>query len=210
MLIDLFGGGRSDAAFKRAKEGNNLSWLYAENVERAEFLESLGLGPNALFTSRSQGKRWIDQTPQYTLMADVLADMFPGAFFLHILRDGHRVVNSMVNISSRLSDDERTRLHLPPWATDFNEACKAWRQFVEASMSFSATYPTRCLTVVHEELVANTEKGFDEIFRFIGVPYEEAPANFLRFNRINSSFGDSRGVAVQERPDPWNEWSGLS
>ena len=48
------------------------------------------MGANALFSSRSGGKRWIDQTPYYVFMTEVLVRMFPG-LFLHVLRDGRNV-----------------------------------------------------------------------------------------------------------------------
>src|SRR4026208_856540 len=38
-------------------------WFQKEAVGKSEFLGFLGLGLNALFTSRSEGKRWIEQTP---------------------------------------------------------------------------------------------------------------------------------------------------
>src|SRR2546428_139660 len=34
-------------------------WLHKQGVTREEFFEYVGLGINALFTSRSMGKRWI-------------------------------------------------------------------------------------------------------------------------------------------------------
>src|SRR5918995_5110059 len=129
ILDDLFGNDRFYEAFKRAKSLPGGTWLQEQDVERDEFLKYLGLGLNALFTSRSQGRRWIDNTPSYTLMVDVLADMFPGAVFLHILRDGRRVVHSMMNFANRLADAHiadyvRTK-QLPSWATvDFREMCK--------------------------------------------------------------------------------------
>jgi Sulfotransferase family len=70
-------------------------WLAAERVEPAELVAYLGMGVNALFTSRSEGKRWIDKASVNTMIVDVLAEMFPGALSLHILRDGRRVAHSL-------------------------------------------------------------------------------------------------------------------
>ena len=71
------------------------TFIPTNGVGHEEFFSSLGLGVNALISSRSNGQRWIDQSPGYTTMAWVLADMFPGAQFIHVLRDGRSVVNSM-------------------------------------------------------------------------------------------------------------------
>ena len=59
-----------------------------------------------LLTRTSNGRRWIDQTPANTLVVDRLAEMFPGARFLHILRDGRRVVHSMINFHRAMGDPE--------------------------------------------------------------------------------------------------------
>ena len=81
-LFHLFGEGRASKAYRWAIKRPSGNWLKKENVSKPEFLEALGIGINCLFTSRSRGKRWMDHTPGYTMMVDILADMFPGAYFL--------------------------------------------------------------------------------------------------------------------------------
>ncbi len=197
ILLHLFGNDCLDIAFQTAKERPG-AWFQEQDVERAEFFRFLGLGLNALFTSRSQGRRWIDQTPGYTYMLDVLVDMFPDAFFIHILRDGRRVVNSMINSKFDV-----------PWATDFRQACQTWRQCVEMSMDCCTRYPTRCLTVVNESLIKEPQKLFAEIFRFIRVPDEDRPAEFFGSNRINSSYqrGSGEPSSAQKLSEPWSDWT---
>src|SRR6516162_11960390 len=55
ILFDLLGRGHVDKAFNcaRARPGG-IDWLKVNGVERAEFLGYLGLGFNALVSSRSQ------------------------------------------------------------------------------------------------------------------------------------------------------------
>jgi hypothetical protein len=208
VLSYLYGGGRVEQAFQKAMEIPN-NWFADQGVGRSELLASLGVGMNALFTSRSQGKRWVDQTPGYTLMADVLAEMFPGAQFLHILRDGRRVVHSMVNFLRGQSEAVRAELKRKgvtiPWL-DFREACKTWRLYVERALAFCARHPSRCLTVVNERLVEDPEQGFQEVFDFLHVPREEAPAAFFRSNRINSSFQGAGGPTPYRLSEPWAKW----
>jgi hypothetical protein len=214
FLFNLFGNSHAEKAFETATGRPGDTWLPRHGVDRAEFLRYLGLGLNALFSSRSEGKRWIEQTPLYTLMVDTLVDMFPGAQFLHIVRDGRRVVHSMTNFCGLLSEDLKSQFiktkRLPGWATDFHLACKTWRQFVEVSMDFCARHPDRCLTIRNEDLVADTEKGFREMFRFLGVAYEQSPVDHFRSNRINTSFphlDSDKPPALQKRPDPWQQWT---
>jgi Sulfotransferase family len=216
LLFNLYGGGHVgnalhhvDEAFYRAKSRPG-TWLQEHDVERAEFLEYLGLGLNALFTNRSQGKRWVDNTPVNTLIVDVLVEMFPSAFFLHILRDSRRVLHSMMNFRNMLGDESELveSGFLPRFATDFREGCKCWCLYVDRSMDFCARHPTRCLTVTNEELVADPHKGFSKICGFIRVPYEDGPANFFRSNRINSSFPNAlEKVSGLNSSDPWKQWT---
>jgi hypothetical protein len=206
-LFDLYGEGRAQSAHERATLLSRNSWFNEQAVGMDEFLAALGAGMDALFRSRSKGRRWIDHTPHYVLMADVLAAMFPTARFVHIVRDGRRVVRSMVHFGSRLRTVDGTGF-LPPWVGDFIEACRAWRRSVEAGLDFATRQPSRCLTVVNEQLVADAEEGFRKIFRFIDVPDEPAPANMFRTWRINSSFGpDTKDSAAMRRLlEPCEEW----
>jgi hypothetical protein len=211
ILWDLFGDGRLNKNYQRDGRPDG-SWLRKQGIEKAEFLRFLGLGLNALFTSKSEGKRWIDQTPFYTLMVDELVNMFPGAFFIHILRDGRAVVNSMIHYRDRFDDKVASncgKKDFAPWATDFRGACRTWSQYVEVSLAFGASYPARCLTVVNEQLVANPSRGFREIFDFIRVPEEDSPANYFQSNRINSSFSRAgqKSSKIPKILEIWEGWT---
>jgi hypothetical protein len=196
ILIHLFGRGRFDTAYQASVQRGDGNWLSLNDVSRVELLGTLGLGFNALFTSRSGGKRWIDQSPSYTLMVGILADMFPTARFVHILRDGRLVVRSM--LKSGFAED---------WADSFGEACKAWSHFVEEAMTFCNERPARGKTVLLDEIAADPEARFAELQDWLELEQEPWSARFFQENRINSSYaaGDSRraddGNAV------WQTWS---
>ena len=103
------------------------AWLTHQQVDRAELLRNLGLGVNALYTSRSGDKRWLDHTPTNTLAIDLLGELFPGAVFLHMLRDGRQVVSSMVNFLSAMPEDRRRASSEAGWDIpwlDFTVACE--------------------------------------------------------------------------------------
>jgi hypothetical protein len=194
----------------RAYETGTHRWrlLREEGVARQEFVEALGMGVNALFTSRSHGRRWIEKTPRNTHMADLLADMFPEGYFVHILRDGREVVNSMIHFLDDPDPETRnSRLHGgagPAWARDFTAACRTWRTAVDAALDFSDAAPERCLTVGHDDLVRDAGRTFAVIFDFLQVPFESDPVDHFRTTRLNTSFGE------ESRPtgrDAWMSWS---
>jgi hypothetical protein len=213
ILFNLFGDGRLFAAYRKVTLRPKPSWLKANNVDYPEFLRYVGAGFNALFTSRSQGKRWVEQTPQYALMSEALAGMFPGAQFIHILRDARRVVHSMINVTRRYDKEyfeamKRTG-RLPPWPEDFRSACVAWRCCVEKSLAFCMDHPTRCITVLHEQLFAEPRTQFHRVLEFLGLNHEDAPSDCFANTRINSSFyPDFSKPKVDElNAEPWKEWT---
>jgi len=169
-------------------------WLSNQGVTLDEFLEYIGLGINALYTNRSGGLRWIEQTPAYTLNLYDLSKMFPGAHFIHIVRDGRDVVNSMLHSGFPWK-----------WASDFQVACKTWVGFVKAALEFEDTNPTRILKVYHELLITNSSKKLKKILDFLNLPYEEATTELYKSRKIiNSSF---KNESERERLKWQNSWS---
>jgi hypothetical protein len=197
FLVHLFGNGRLESAFDSARS-TPMSWLAVQEVDFPEFADHLGLGINSLFTSRSQGKRWIDKAPAYSMMMDVLAIMFRGASFVHIVRDGPSVVNSMLNSGF----DELL-------ATDFKEACRTWSLYVRSALDFEVSFPDRCVTVRHDMLTTDPDSLFAAVFAFLGVSAEPGPARFIREHRINSSFPSGRDgrAGTPTWPGTWPDWT---
>jgi len=147
-------------------------------------------------------------------MADVLTEMFPGARFLHILRDGREVVHSMQNFLSLFKQDPKREEMIrsgatSPWATNFHDACKTWRDYTEAALQFADQRPERCLTVRHDSLRRDPPGMFRRIFEFLQLEYQEGPAKYFRSNRLNSSFAGA--ARSDQRPDSsaraWASWT---
>ena len=191
------------SAFWTSEESHFLSRL----IELAPDIYASAL----LFTSRSSGKRWIEHTPYYLEIAGSLAEMFPEARFIHMLRDGRRVVHSMLHVLDRPQVVVgRARSRGPRagrWGQDFRSSCRLWAASVKAARAFVAEHPERARTVVHERLVADPETGFRELFDFLGVDAEAGPVELFRGRRINSSFGEDGELEPAPDPDPWLRWS---
>jgi hypothetical protein len=204
VLNDLYGGGRATRSWRRHQERVNPSWLRAEEVDLDEFLGFLGLGINAMYSSRSGGLRWVDATPLNTLMVDDLALLFPGAVFLHLVRDGRAVVHSMGSFRDNLEAKKGPvpAEEMPGWTTDFRRACETWTKYVEIGVGFAAASPGRCLQVRNEDLGSDPDAGFRQITDFLGVAPDAGPATFFSKRRINSSF-DADPNALREG---WAQW----
>lgn len=203
LLHKLYGDDRANDAWRRDAERQQApSWLKTEAVGREEFLGYLGAGINALYTSRSGGRRWVDQTPLNTLMVDDLGHMFPGAGFVHIVRDGRRVVESMSHFLAKFEGRPSARKYVPRWATDFREACRTWRHWTEVAHDFCERNPERGITVVNERFAEAPRETFTELFRFLGVEWEDGPVEAMTGDRVNSSFvGTAAPVADPGLPE---------
>ena len=167
-------------------------WLSAQKVDFNEFMFYLGLGINALYTQRAGGKRWIEQTPEYTLDALSLAGMFPGAHFVNIIRDGRDVVQSMINSGFNT-----------PWAKDFKTACQTWVRFVTAGLILEKEKPAQTLRVYYEWLKKEPERQFKTLAGRLNLPFEPALTDmFARGRVINSSFSGKNKLNWQQS---WSE-----
>jgi len=182
------------------KKAHQLSWDHPESgwarrcdVSYSEFAAYFGYGIDQLFLSRSEGKRWIDQTPGYTMVVEHLAMMFPRARFLHILRDGRAVVNSMIH-----SGFDKLGMNIS-WAADFTQACKAWVVHVDKARAFHEANAGKCLEVVYENLSADPESAFGTIFDFLDVEYSPQSAFYVKNIRINSSYDKGFGSVVKRK-----------
>lgn len=209
FLLPFCQEGQLKRAYQLSWDHPESGWARRCDVSFEEFAAYFGYGIDQLFLSRSEGKRWVDQTPAYTMIVEQLATMFPRARFLHIVRDGRAVVNSMIN-----SGFDQLGLDLS-WAKDFRQACKAWVVHVNKAHTFRQTHPGRCLEVVYEQLVIDPAGAFRNIFDFLDAEYSPKPAHYLNTIRINSSYDKGFGAVVQKqpgekRPSPdelWEQWS---
>lgn len=199
----LFGYGHMQRAYRIACERPDGGWLIKNTVGYAEFCARLGIGIDQLFSSRAGGRRWIDSSPGYTLMASELALMLPKARFLHLVRDGRAVVNSMINSHFEID-----------WAQDFEQACFTWAHYIDRGLDFEKLQPERVLRVSHSHLVSEPESTCAEIISFLGEPPDPRPGAFLREGRINSSYDNNvpQDIRVPKslerlKDSPWLSWS---
>jgi hypothetical protein len=166
-----------------------LHWLSGQQVSFSEFARSVGLGVSALYTDRAGGRRWVEQTPEYTLYLDAMAELFPGAVFLFMVRDGRQVVASLRNFVNPV---------------DHEQACRTWVRFMNSGLAFAGSARGAKLRAVrYESVVANTEAALRDVFTFVGEDFARESVEFVKTERINSSFG-SHADPLRPR---WTAWS---
>lgn len=107
-----------------------------------------------------------NKTPWFVRKVDLLADLFPEAVFIHLIRDGRDVVMSMLDQSwgpSRLPD-----------------AAALWKRLVmEGRCAGQRLGPERYCEVRYEDLVASPGSTLDRLCGWIGLEYS---ARMLRYH----------------------------
>ncbi len=194
VLYSLFAHGFAERSYDRAMEVPGRRWLRQERVSREEFLAYLGLGVNALITARSQGRRWIDHTPRHALIAETLAELFPGARFVHLLRDGRSVAGSMLAAGDCASD-----------AAGFRDACETWREHVEAAMAFCEQREARAMVVRYEDVFARPLRILPALHRFLGLRDDVGPASARRGPALARTGQDPVPAKPEELWASWDE-----
>lgn len=202
-LLPLFGKGRLQAIYRETYERADQGWFRQQKLSFAEFAAMVGFGVEQLFVSRADGKRWVDATPGYTLMVEELLGLFPAAKFLHVVRDGRAVVNSMV--SSGFDTD---------WASDFAVACRTWVRYVMLGRAAAQAHPEQVMEVYYDALAADPKAEFERLFSFLGEWPCARAIDFMATKRINSSYGNVRQQDIRVPKDPataprrpWRDWS---
>ncbi len=167
------------------------AWLVKERVDFDEFSAAIGKGIDTLFASRAGGRRWVDQTPAYTLIAEDLARMFPAARFLYIVRDGRKVVESMRRM----------------WQWDTEQAARQWVKHNTAALNLEAAHPRRVKRIYYEKLITDPSDQLSKIFAFLGVDDYPAAKNLIvkkqPINATPGCEGESRWEKLKIRPAEW-------
>lgn len=169
-----------------------MHWLSGQSVEWDEFVGYVGMGINAMYTARSGGLRWVEQTPLYTTALGGMADLFPGAQFLFMVRDGRQVVHSLRNFVNPM---------------EHRQACKTWARYISAGLAFERTEQGGMLhRVGYQDVVNQTENEIKRVCELIDEPFEQAMVDFIRDNApINSSF--SGEVSADKVSARWSTWT---
>ena len=132
-------------------------------------------GRNAMSDPKT---RWVDGTPEYSLFICGLRKLFPGALFVHIFRDVHAVVRSMLNFH---------RVAGVQLVANEEKAYKYWLRTVRACLNAEQAYgPDVFHRIRYADLIDNPESALRSVLGFLREPYSARCLEPLA-ERINSS-----------------------
>jgi hypothetical protein len=143
----------------------------------------------ALFRASAEkhdAPRWGDKTPKHVFDLSWLADAFPDAQFLHIIRDGRDVAASFRKAG---------------WEKDLRKGARKWRTRVHAARDAGkALPPARYREVYYEALVRSPEETLRDLCDWLGVSYTPS---MLHFHRDSAShLPDAHDELYEETHNP--------
>jgi len=178
--------------FEEAAVLGEGSMVTSEQVTTTDLRRAIGSAIHEVFVRHSGGLRWVDHTPVQTLMIDVLAEAFPHAQFVHVLRDGRRVVESMLAFRKAIPTDTSERMRSagwdPDWMRDVGAAARTWSVYVNHALDFANLHPERVHTVRHEHLRQHPDRSIGSVLEFLSEAPEEGPTDYLQSEAVHPSF----------------------
>ncbi len=138
--------------------------------------------------------RFGDKTPRYIRIVPQLSTIYPGAKFIHLIRDGRDVAISRIDADWDRYYERRQFRWLE--AMDYRDRIRR------------SSYSAQVLEVRYEDLVRDSKTTVQKICDFLGEPFEEGmlswqqhvdrtiPARELRFHQRVKGEMDKQNVAV--------------
>jgi hypothetical protein len=203
-------GGRLDAEALARSAMSSHQFRYWEVPDDAVLQRVRVLPPDAGFADTvgalymayadERGKRrWGDKTPQYVRSIPLLARIFDGSRFIHVIRDGRDVALSYLSLRWG-----------PPnvW-----RAARIWRDDVAAGrQAGTALGPSRYLEVRYERLVAEPEATLRDVCAFLELPFEQGMLEYhlVGGERLGArpDRADHHGSSIRPPTKGMRDWRG--
>jgi len=132
----------------------NLGYSFTNEIESKKEL-NLEEVLKMSFTSRTTPV-WGNKTPQNTEHISELADLFPQAFFLVVVRDVRDVCLSWRN----------------KWSKDMIWCAEKWAERMEEGwLASQQIEENRCLFIKYEDILLDTEPCLRKVCEFLGLPF---------------------------------------
>ena len=101
---------------------------------------------------------WGQKTPRFVRYGSLLKHHYPGARFIHVIRDPRAVVSSLI----------RSNVH----NSNAYFAAHRWLRDVQAGLALQTQYPGEVLNVQYETLITAPEETLHQITDFLGIEFE--------------------------------------
>jgi hypothetical protein len=131
------------------------------------------------FAAREGKRRWCEKTPQHVQHLAALAELFPAAKFVHVIRDGRDCAASF-----------HRRWRRQPELTIYR-----WKKVVAAGHDQGQQLGAgRYLEIRYEDLTAAPDISLRRICEFLGLPFDAAVLDSARPHMQTEAAGAGRGL----------------
>jgi hypothetical protein len=143
-------------------------------------------GTLTYFAKKENKTRWCEKTPMHAQHICLLADAFPDAKFIHIIRDGRSCAASF-----------HRRWGFTPELTVYR-----WKHIVRDAQRQGSTLPDRYFELRYEDLTNDPECWLKKVCSFLQVPYD---ASVITLSRVRKHSGSSDAV-ITKREEYWRTY----
>lgn len=110
----------------------------------------------------------VEKSPSHLYTVKLIQEIFPGARFIHVLRDGRDVCVSV---------QAATRSWMPAWNRSFGSSmtasAKSWHDAVRRAQNEGKALGDHFLEVRYEQLRTNPIANYKKMFDFCSIPYDD-------------------------------------
>ncbi len=172
---------------------DNLPATYAELSSLVYAAYALGRNKNISI--------WGDKNNYYIAHLKEVAEIYPDAYFIHIVRDGRDVACSYLNIATL----DTASPYKPKLPDEIVHIAQEWSDNnLKIHHFLKQLNPAQSLQIKYEDLIETPEHGLQAICKFLHLPYEETMMNFHQTEKEPEAFIDWKKKTA-EKPDPTNK-----
>ncbi len=126
----------------------------------------------------------IDKNNYYINHLDEIAEIWPDAFYIHLVRDCRGVIASHKN----LKDLKLSAKYAPKFSENYTALANDWMQKIEQIEKWlKQHYADRSITIKYEDLIQNPDKVLASVLSMWSFAYETNMLDYFKSNAIHNN-----------------------
>ena len=124
---------------------------------------------------------WGDKNNYYLEKTKLLAQLYPKAKYIHLVRDGRDVATSYQALKKMKSSSR----YVPNLTSDIEKIANEWNENNYKLITFFKSISSKNVLVIkYEDLINNLKKECEKITSFLNVPFDENMLNYYSINKF--------------------------
>lgn len=149
----------------------------------------------------------VEKSPSHAFTLPIIAELFPGARFIHVIRDGRDVC---VSVKAAVNS------WMPSWKSSFGRslytAARNWHFTIRRARRDALPFAAQVLEIRYEAMRVDPMAAYRQLFDFCTIPYDETLLQEIHrktdfdTNYKNDRTGFRRGGRVGDWHSDFNVW----